>query len=968
MAAQADRLTVPASCRTRSLTPVLLALAAFVTGLVAQGYLVPWGGLSPARSPTDGLLIYAVASLLFVRAVQLAPEETLFRPPEHFLITVPERGWRGGVAILFILASGAATFLSLRLFAHDLPGNLKWVIHLCAIWGFLTAVHFLSSTFATTAPVANGGRRWGELAVLGLIVGIGAFFRFYRFADLPYGLWYDEADNGLWAREILRNPDFRPIYVPSTNLPAHFLYLVALSFRIFGDSMHAIRAVAAILGMLTILAAYACGRELFRDRKLALIAAFLLAVSRWDVNWSRIGMHGVTVPLFELWTVAALLRGLRTGRLAPFAWAGVATGLGLCFYSPFRIFPVILGGFALAWLTRRLSGLPRGAIWSGLHKLYAGWGLHLLLFTLGALTVAAPVVQFAIRNPDVFWDRARRVSIFKDPEVRDHPLMPILKSTAQHLLMFNHRGDPNGRHNLPGAPMLDRLSGVLLVLGVSLCLVRRREPRAVLLLLWLLVPLIGGILSVRFEAPQSLRSIGSLPAAYLIACLPLGWLAGVWEHTFAPTRAKLGTCLRHPLALPTMLLLATIGADNALAYFGLWAHDFASWAAFNPAETRMARDIARYRDDYDLLFDPLVTAHLTTRYLLPDYNAYQNFDPATVFPIRGTSRRGVLLFIAPDTYVVREQAEALYPGVRVDHFFHPDSGNTVLYKYFFPRRLITSRQGLLAAYRPLPPDESEEKREIVSLPDVKWDNTPPLQYPFLAVWRGGLLAPGYGPYTLRVEAPGDFTLTLDGTELLRGFRQGEREVMMAWGVHALRLEARVSGPGQIRLMWITPNSPEMHVVPGDALYRPDWPTNGLLGRFYHNATWSGEPTLARIDRQVAYYFHFLPLPRPYTVEWTGRLVAPVAGKYQLGLRVTGKAWLYVDGRPLLEEVEEPFQAADVELSKGEHRLTIRYLDDRDHSQIYLYWQPPGGPMSLIPYQALLLPKEGGWWLGRQVGR
>ena len=56
-------------------------------------------------------------------------------------------------------------------------------------------------------------------------------------------------------------PRFRPIYVASTNLPAHFLYLVALAFRLLGDSMHAIRAVAVVFGLLTVLAAYCCGRE-----------------------------------------------------------------------------------------------------------------------------------------------------------------------------------------------------------------------------------------------------------------------------------------------------------------------------------------------------------------------------------------------------------------------------------------------------------------------------------------------------------------------------------------------------------------------------------------------------------------------------------------------------------------------------------------------------------------------------------
>ncbi len=956
MAARADR---------RSLIPILLAVIAFILGLIAQGYLVPWGGLSPARSPTDGVLVFAAAALVFVLAVQLGGRATCFRVDRHVPLSVPrtEGGWRGVMAVVFVLASGAATFVSLRLFAHDLPGALKWLIHLCAIWGFVMAAYLL----ARSSPADGERDGWQVWAVLGLILLVGAFFRFYRFTDLPYGLWYDEADNGLWAREILHKPDFRPIYVPSTNLPAHFLYLVALSFRIFGDSMHAIRAVAAFFGMLTIVAAYACGRELFRERYPALILAFLLAVSRWDVNWSRIGMHGVTVPFFELWTVAALLRGLRTGRLTSFAWAGLALGLGLCFYSPFRIFPVILGGFALAWLAHRVTWRP-GILWHELREVYSAWGLHWLLFALGALTAVAPVAQFAIRNPDVFWDRARRVSIFKEPEVRAHPLPPILKSTAQHLLMFNHRGDPNGRHNLPGAPMLDHLSGVLLVLGVALCLTRLGEPRVVLLLLWLLLPLLGGILSVRFEAPQSLRSIGALPAAYIIACLPLAWLAVEWERTFAPTRARLGVCLRRPLSLPATLMLAAIGVSNAIAYFGFWAHDFASWAAFNPAETRMARDIALYRDNYDLLFDPLVTAHLTTRYLLPDYNAYHNFDPATVFPIRGTAKRGVLLFIAPDTYVIREQAESLYPGVRVEHFFHPDSGNTVLYRYFFSRSLIASRQGLLLSYRSLTTGQSLGQGEVVSSLDVTWGDKPPQPYPFIATWEGGLLAPRYGPYTLRVEMPGDFTLTLDGRELLRGSGQGERQVVMARGVHALRLKAQVAGPGHARLMWSTPGGSELSVVPGDALYRPDWPTNGLLGRFYRDATWNGEPAFVRIDRQIAYYFHFVPLPRPYTVEWTGRLETPVAGRYQLGLRVTGRAWLYLDGRPLLEGVEGPFQAAEVTLGKGEHELMIRYLDDRGHSQIYLYWQPPGGPLALVPYAVLHLPQDGGWWAVGELER
>ena len=53
----------------------------------------------------------------------------------------------------------------------------------------------------------------------------------------------------------------------------------------------------------------------------------------------------------------------------------------------------------------------------------------------------------------------------------------IQETASKHLLMFNYRGDGNGRHNLPGRPMLDDVTGVLFVLGIALSLWRWRRPR-----------------------------------------------------------------------------------------------------------------------------------------------------------------------------------------------------------------------------------------------------------------------------------------------------------------------------------------------------------------------------------------------------------------------------------------------------------------------------------------------------------
>jgi hypothetical protein len=951
--------------RNQTLTNLFLAMCAFALGVAAQRLL---GGIAPQKTPTDGLLVYVVVALLFFVAVLRTPRlpglPLAFKP-----VNVPLYVGRYVSSAGLAIASAFAIVTSLFLFGQDIESALSWILYLVAIVLFLAAVHvFASGRGLSWQQQDDGARlaRW-EWIALGTILIVGLFFRVYRFAELPYGLWYDEADNGLSVRCILKG-DRYPIYVPSTNLPAHFLYLIALSFRLLGDSMHAIRAVAVAFGMATIIAAYLCGRELFgsgRGRYFGLILAFLLAVSRWDVNWSRIGMHGVSLPFFELWVVAALLRGLRTGRPTAFAWAGVALGLGLCLYSPFRIFPFVVVGFALAWFWQWLARVGREhPDWKGRRRVsyvLDAWALPVCLILIGTFVAVSPVAQFALRRPEVFWDRARRISVFKDPNVREQPVAVLLQSAAKHLLMFNYRGDPNGRHNLPGAPMLDCLSGVLLVLGVLTCLVHWDRPRSVLLLLWLLVSLVGGIISTWFEAPQSLRSIGALPAACALVCLPMEWLADEWQRVFPRERVVSRALSAGPLTVVVLCLLVAIGLENGVVYFYFWAHDFSSWAAFNPAETHMAQDIVRYQEQYDLRFDPLLTAHLATRYLAPEFSAYDHFDPATVFPLTGTAKDGVLLFIAPDTLNVREQAKSLYPSVQREAFVH-QSGSAVLHTYKFTREAIQSTQGLDARYRPAADGNADVLTRVDPMVDFSWGETPPLAYPFEVSWMGGLLAPNYGVYTLRIETPGQFYLTLDGQATMVGSGSQDRQIVLARGVHHVYLDCRVDRASTVRLLWQRPGEGTLGAVPPNMLYRSSWPVSGLVGRFYPNDSWSGEPAFVRIDRQIAYYFHFLPQPRPYTVRWNGRLGAAVPGVYGFGIKAISGASLYIDGQPVIEDSEfGQVTPGEAELSAGMHDIEVRFLDDASHSQVYLYWIPPGGDYGRIPPEALYLPLEGAWW-------
>jgi sugar lactone lactonase YvrE len=134
-----------------------------------------------------------------------------------------------------------------------------------------------------------------------------------------------------------------------------------------------------------------------------------------------------------------------------------------------------------------------------------------------------------------------------------------------------------------------------------------------------------------------------------------------------------------------------------------------------------------------------------------------------------------------------------------------------------------------------------------------------------------------------------------------------------------------------------------------ALFSPPVSANGLLGEYYPNSDWQGAPALERVDPTLNVYFHLTPLPRPYSVEWTGTLVVPQSGIYGLGVRAVDEARLYLDGQ-MLVSAGPPGDYVEqlAELRAGPHELRITYQDLAGHSRIHLYWTWPDGRREIIP--------------------
>jgi DNA-binding beta-propeller fold protein YncE len=803
------------------------------------------------------------------------------------------------------------------------------------------------------------------MAALTGAIGVSIFLRVYQIQVFPEGCWFDEAQNGLEALRILASDGYRPVYIGGvTQLPAMFFYGVALFFRIFGPGLLTIRALTALVGILTVPVLYLFVRELWGGR-VALLSAFFLAVSRWHINFSRFGMNGILTPFFGALLFFLLLRALRTRKLLDYAGAGLILGIGLHSYIGFWLMPLVL----FAFLVRKL--LPNPGLFLRGH--YQG----LLILFLGALMVFFPLGWYAKENPDDFMARTQTTNIVRNREPGE-VVSALSTSLSKHLLMFNYRGDPNGRHNLPGWPMLDTITSVLFVLGLAYCLYRWRRPESFLLLVWFAAMLSAGVLSLEFEAPQAYRTIGILPA---IAILPALALRGVWK-TFEEGFGEKAW----PLFAGLMgLILVQVGWANYDSYFHEQARDRSVWAAFSGPETRIARLLQTFEGDYDLYLAPVYVGHPTLRFLAPNAPRQIPFDPILHVPAKGRafgesraqfggqgeaveisgeeapSRDAVYVLGTNYSYLL-PLLRTIYPGGVFEEEMD-DWSHVIFLSGWVPAREVSGVRGLDGRYYHGEEWQGEPfLKRSGETSSFEWDEEDaPSAAPFSVQWEGKLFIPRYDRYTLGVDSTGPCQLRLDGTLFVDspGGSYSDATAILFRGLHDIEVRYAQSEPqGHMRLYWVPPGS-GLQVIPHPALYSPAVPRFGLVGSYYPNDTWAGQPAYRQLDPGMSFLFHFFPLPRPYSVEWAGQIYIPTEGIYQFATESIDFSWVYLDEELVVDNGREinRYVEGAVQLGAGWHPIRVRYLSQSDHAHLYLYWIPPGGAREIVP-SANLSPDRG----------
>ena len=458
-------------------------------------------------------------------------------------------------------------------------------------------------------------------------------------------------------------------------------------------------------------------------------------------------------------------------------------------------------------------------------------------------------------------------------------------SIERHALMFNYAGDRNPRHNLPGAPMLDWITAALFLAGLGVLVLRVWRWQYFFPLVWFLLTISGGILSVVFEAPQSHRTLENSVVTPLIAAIFLGelWAAldvriataraarqahrertalpgislspandaaptGISITQPAPSRAGLYAVRvgRSAIALAVILLLTWAGFTNVDRYFNRQVNDASVWMEMGGANEAVGKLLASYDSNTRLFVSPDRTNVPAALYLAPGKSA--DIWPGS-FALPFTEDRDVAVLIDPTDEGDVSNIVRMYPHTQVTVITAPLGDVPQLFALHITKDDVASVRG----------SQRIDDSHAASTLKVA-------QYGIHSFgWQNADGSTG--------QTAGTPEVWIDGAKITLG------QIMpVGAGLHSVVISGTQGTKVDLsNLLWAQDN-PLMSPIASDFLFDPaKVAPHGLTALVRAGDNFDSVPQQIKIDPQVSFYFQITLLPRPYTVEWTGKLYAPMAG-------------------------------------------------------------------------------------------
>ena len=375
------------------------------------------------------------------------------------------------------------------------------------------------------------------LLFLILIVVVASILRLWGLGLVPASPDWDEVALGYNAYSIMQTGrdeygQFLPIILRSFDdyKPVLYTYFSIPAISIFGLSVLAVRLPSAIFGILAVLGVFFLVKELFKKDSIALLSAFLLAISPWHIQFSRVAFESNVGVALNVFGILFFIKSFKK------PWflllSALMMSLNLYMYQSEKVFvPLLI--FTLICIFRRQ--------FFSIKKKYLL--ISFLIFTI----ISLPLVNFTLTNKKAL-ARARGVSIFADSTLVGRNAQKLIldrenKDTLGLILdnrrvefaknvvsgYFSHfdlnwlfmTGDL-ARHHAPHMGLMYLWELPFLLIGIYSLLLGRfsqdvgKKERVFIFVWFLLVPIPASITS---GVPHAVRTLNFLPIFQIfVAC------------------------------------------------------------------------------------------------------------------------------------------------------------------------------------------------------------------------------------------------------------------------------------------------------------------------------------------------------------------------------------------------------------------------------------------------------------------
>jgi predicted membrane-bound mannosyltransferase len=577
--------------RSRVASSILL-IAGLVFALLGQFYLT-----YRREFWRDGVLFWIVSILLFwllwrrLRR-QMRGVEPGRQWPLRWLTWASKNPWR----LMAALGGGSLSVLAGWL-ARRMPAGAGFE---SVFWMWLIGVGWFLAAFVPVIPIrqalADLGRRLRrrrmELAGLAALLFVALAVRVVDLEHIPVNLGGDEGTQGLAALKLMKPPLGNPFSTGWYSVPTMSFLAYGATMQVFGNTIAGLRMLSALIGAATVLTTFLLARELW-GWKVAWMAAVVLACGHYHLHFSRLGSNQIVDGFFVTLALWLFVRGMRSRRPIHFALAGAVVGLGWYSYFGARLVGVILAVYLVWSFVTKSRSQPLAA--TG-----ARYGHLLLILSLAALVVVAPLLLYYAVHPDMLAARAGQVSILtpgwlaREQDFTGQSAAAILwRQLVKSITAFHYTLDPTFWYR-PSIPLLDFVSGVLLLFGLVWAVAHWREPGSGLLLIWFWLALILGW-ALTENPPSSQRMIIITPALALLVGLGLSWLVELGQRV-------LGRGRLFGWNEVSILVLVVISILNLYYYFVVYTPTGIYGNPTAEVATRLGRYLRQQDDEYVVYF------------------------------------------------------------------------------------------------------------------------------------------------------------------------------------------------------------------------------------------------------------------------------------------------------------------------------------------------------------------------------